>query len=407
VRESGERVDVLIAGAGPVGLTAALRLGQLGHRVHIVTDLDSLSGESRASTFHPPTIEILDALGLADRAMAEGLIAPVFQFRDRGGSVVGTFDLTELSDVTKYPHRLQLQQSRYTPMVVEALSKLDNVTVAFNSPVTHVSQHEGSVLASIGSDGRGKSDTIIADWMFGADGAHSATRRSLGIDFEGMTYPERYLVASIEDDLHTYFNDLAHVNYLSDPTEYLVLLNTPQGWRVLFPIWEEETDAQAQDPDRVQRRLQGVHPVEAGYRVRHTTLYKVHQRVAATYRLGRVLLAGDAAHINNPLGGMGMNSGVHDAWFFSNTLHRLIGKRASDRDLDEVAAWRRSISIEHVKAVTHGNQARLSARDPETRAAYRAEMAELSADPKRRRAYMMRSSLLESFRSAPAFAALA
>ncbi len=391
--------DVLIAGAGPVGLTAALRLGQLGHRVHLVTDLDSLSGESRASTFHPPTIEVLDELGLAEGALAEGLKAPMFQFRDRGGDCVGQFDLGELADVTRYPYRLQLQQSRYTPMVVAALAKLDNVTVAFNSPVVGVTQVGDQVEASLGSG-----EIVSASWMIGADGAHSATRRSLGIDFEGMTYPERYLVVSIEDDLHDYFPDIAHVNYLSDPTEYLVLLNTPQGWRVLFPIYEGESDAEAQDPARVQQRLSRVHPIDGGYGVRHTTLYKVHQRVAKTYRLNRVLLAGDAAHINNPLGGMGMNSGVHDAWFFSNTLNRILGGDGSSQDLDVVADWRRTISVEHVKAVTHGNQSRLSARDPETRAAYRTEMAEMSADPDRRRAYMLRSSLLESFRSAPAVA---
>jgi 2-polyprenyl-6-methoxyphenol hydroxylase-like FAD-dependent oxidoreductase len=394
-------LSILIAGAGPVGLTAALRLGQLGHDVHVVTDLDSLSAESRASTFHPPTIEVLDALGLAEQALAEGLKAPIFQFRDRGGSAVGSFDLTELADVTKYPHRLQLQQSRYTPMAVEALAKLPNVTVSFNSPVTEVVSHDDHVVVTAGAS------TFTANWMIGADGAHSATRHSLGIEFEGMTYPERYLVASIEDDLFTYFPDLANVNYLSDPEEYLVLLNTPQGWRVLFPIWPEETDEAALRPERVQQRLQGVHPIPGGYQVRHTTFYRVHQRVAASYRCGRVLLAGDAAHINNPLGGMGMNSGVHDAWFFSNTLHRLItADGVTETDLDEVAAWRRSVSIEHVKAVTHGNQARLSARDPQTRAAYRTEMAELSADPERRRAYMMRTSLLESFRSAPSSAVL-
>lgn len=385
-------VDAIIAGAGPVGLSAALALGQAGRSVVLVTDGPGLSTESRASTFHAPTLEILAELGLADEVVRRGLCAPEFQFRDRGGGVVASFDMTELADVTAFPFRIQLQQSQYTPLVVEALRAFPNVQVVFDSPVTSVRQSEDFVQVGAGAH------QLTAQWLIGADGAHSAVRRHLGVAFEGITYEDRYLVASTTNDFRKLLPDLAHVNYIADPQEYLVLLNTPQAWRALFPIRDGETDEHALEPDRVQARMQAIAPVAGGYDVLHTTLYKVHQRVAETYRVGRVLLAGDAAHINNPLGGMGMNSGVHDSWFFAKTLLRQWGGEAGADELDRVAAWRRSVSVDHVKATTHGNYARLSATDPAERAAYRYDMIATAADPDRRRAYLLRTSLLESVR---------
>lgn len=384
--------EVIIAGAGPVGLSAALALGRAGRSVVLVTDGPGLSTESRASTFHPPTLEILEELGLADQVLSLGLEAPVFQFRDRGGGVVAAFDMSELGDTTKYPFRIQLQQSEYTPLVIEALKAYPNVRLLFDAPVAHVTQTEDAVRVTAGPH------TFTGEWLLGADGAHSSVRRSIEVDFDGITYEDRYLVASTTHDFRESFPDLAHVNYIADPTEYLVLLNTPKAWRALFPIRDGETDAEAQEPARVQRRLQGIAPVAGGYEVLHTTLYKVHQRVASSYRAGRVLLAGDAAHINNPLGGMGMNSGVHDSWFFVQTLLRQWAGEAGPDELDRVAAWRRSVSVDHVKATTHGNYARLSATDPVERAAYRDDMIAIAADPDRRRAYLLRTSLLESVR---------
>ena len=384
--------EVIIAGAGPVGLSAALALGRAGRSVVLVTDGPGLSTESRASTFHPPTLEILDELGLANKVLELGLRAPVFQFRDRGGGVVAAFDMTELGDTTKYPFRIQLQQSDYTPLVMEALKEHSNVRLVFDAPVTKVTQTKDIVRVTAGPH------TFTGEWLLGADGAHSNVRRSIDVAFDGITYEDRYLVASTTHDFRKSFPDLAHVNYIADPTEYLVLLNTPKAWRALFPIRDGETDAEAQEPARVQRRLQGIAPVAGGYEVLHTTLYKVHQRVASSYRSGRVLLAGDAAHINNPLGGMGMNSGVHDSWFFVKTLLRQWAGEAGPDELDRVAAWRRSVSVDHVKATTHGNYARLSATDPVERAAYRDDMIAIAADPDRRRAYLLRTSLLESVR---------
>ncbi len=227
-RRPGEPVDVIIAGAGPVGLSAALALGKAGRSVVVVTDGPGLSTESRASTFHAPTLEILHELGLADEVVRRGLKAPEFQFRDRGGGVVASFDMTELADLTAFPFRIQLQQSHYTPLVVDALRELPNVTVLFDSPVTSVHQLESSVHVVAGPH------DLAGEWLIGADGAHSAVRRELDVAFEGITYEDRYLVASTTNDFRQLLPDLAHVNYIADPREYLVLLNTPQAWRALF-----------------------------------------------------------------------------------------------------------------------------------------------------------------------------
>ncbi|MBO2447865.1 FAD-dependent monooxygenase [Actinomadura barringtoniae] len=375
---------VLIAGAGPVGLTAALVLARGGVPVTVLEAGPGLATESRASTFHPPTLEMLADLGVLDELMAAGIISRTFQYRERSGAVIAELDLSVLADDTPYPFRLQCEQSKLTPILRRHLTALGG-EVRFRSPVRGVLPHRGGVVALTG-DGR----RDYGDWLIGADGAHSAVRRSLGIGFEGITYPERFLVASTREDLGVLMPGIAAVNYVFDPDEWLVLLRTPDHWRVLFPTPDGTPDDQ--ELARLPHRLRGL--VDKEWAVAHASIYRVHQRIATSFRRGRVLLAGDAAHVNNPLGGMGMNSGIHDAVQLGGALVEVMAG-PDDSVVDAVAAVRRDIAATYVQRVSHGNWERLRSGDP---ASVHDELRSLAADPVRAREHLLRTSMIASLR---------
>ena len=375
---------VLVAGAGPVGLTAALALARRGVPVTVLEAGAALATESRASTLHPPTLEMLAGLGVLDELMAAGLVSRTFQYRERGGDVIAELDLSVLARDTPYPFRLQCEQSKLTPILRYHLTALGG-EVRFGSAVRDVLSHPDGVVVTT-TDGR----RVHGDWLIAADGAHSRVRRRLGIGFEGITYPERFLVASTVDDVEDLIPGIALVNYVFDPCEWLVLLRTPDHWRVLFPTPDGTSDEE--EIARVPHRLRGL--VDRDWNVEHASIYRVHQRIAATFRHGRVLLAGDAAHVNNPLGGMGMNSGIHDAVQLADVLAEVVAG-VEDSTLDAVAAMRRDVASSFVQRASHGNWERLRSADPE---AFHDELRALAADPRRAREYLLRTSMIASLR---------
>jgi 2-polyprenyl-6-methoxyphenol hydroxylase-like FAD-dependent oxidoreductase len=387
------QIHVLVAGAGPVGMTAALLMARGGVRVTVLEAGDSLAGESRASTFHPPSLEMLDDLGVLEPLMERGLVSTGFQYRDRRTGPIADLDLGVLAGDTRFPFRVQIEQSKLTPVILEVLGGMDNVTVHFGQRV--VAAETDGMSATVTTEA---GDTFTADWVLGADGANSQVRQTAGFTFEGMTYPERFLVASTTEDLESILPGISAVNYVFDPTEWLVLLRTPEHWRILFPTDPSTPDEVESDPARVQERLRGVADLGRDWEVLHTTLYRVHQRVADTFRKGRLLLMGDAAHINNPLGGMGMNSGLHDAYVETSALLALIQGAGSLERLDEACEARRQVALSYVKTITHDNWEKLRQDDPEAIRAYHDELRALAADPERMRKHLLNTSMINSLR---------
>ncbi|MEV4136015.1 NAD(P)/FAD-dependent oxidoreductase [Dactylosporangium sp. NPDC049742] len=374
-------MKVIVAGAGPVGLTAALTLHRLGADVTVLEAGDALATESRASTFHPPSLEMLAGLGVLPTLLEQGLVSPRFQYRERGGGIIAELDMGLLAGDTPYPFRVQCEQSKLTRLL---LPLLPPGTVHFGQRVERVAQDRTGVTVN---------DRFRGDWLIGADGANSAVRRSLfGDAFEGITYPDRFLVGSTDEDLAALLPGIADVNYLFDPVEWLVLLRTPDHWRVLLPTPPDTPDDL--EKARLPERLLGVADPGRPWRVAHTTLYRVHQRVAESFRVGRVLLAGDAAHINNPLGGMGMNSGIHDAVLLAKAV-----MTGDDDVITGTADARRAVARDYVQKTTHGNWEKLRSGGA---SAYADELRALAADPVAARAYLLRSSMIASLREVSA-----
>ena len=382
---------VIVAGAGPVGCVASAVLADAGIDVTLLEAAPQLPRELRASTFHPATLDLLDRFSVVDELLRRGLAAPVFAYRDRRKGVVAEFDLGALADVTDHPYRLQCEQFKLCEIMLDAFGRRPRVTVRFGAEVVGAADHGDAASVVLASGERLKADAVVA-----ADGAASAVRKSLGLAFDGMTYEDRYLVLSTPFDMAARLDRLAAVNYISDPDEWLVLLRTAGLWRALFPVGEGESDDEALSDRSAQRRLGGIVAHDEPFEVAHRTIYRVHQRVAETFLVGRVVLMGDAAHINNPLGGMGMNGGIHDAVLLGASVAAVLrGDIGADR-LARHAELRRRLAIDYVRRHTHENAESLAAPDGAARQRALDRMAARAADPAEARAYVLQASMINA-----------
>lgn len=382
---------VIVVGAGPVGCTAAAVLARRGAAVTLMEAEPELPLELRASTFHPATLDLLDDLGVVGELIDRGLVARHFAYRDLRGGVMARFDLGAIADVTAHPYRLQCEQFKLCQVLVERFRADPRVEFEFGARVVSAADRGDGAAVRLADGSEHGADFVVA-----ADGAGSAVRKSLGLAFDGMTYEDRYLVVSTPCELADHLDDLCHVNYVSGPDRWLVLLRTAGVWRALFPVGEGQSDAEALSDANVQRLLHGVVDLPGDFEVAHRTVYAVHQRVAETFRAGRVLLAGDAGHINNPLGGMGMNGGIHDAFLFGHAVaSALAGDLPEDR-LDAMAGFRRRMAVDYVQRHTHDNALTLTAPDPARRSEALARMAAVAADPAAARDYVLQASMTKA-----------
>lgn len=376
-------------------MTAAAALSGAGIPVVVLEAEPVAKTDWRASTFHPPTLELLSELGVVEQMHAEGLMVPRYQFRDRRDGLVAEFDFGLLREETPYPHRLQLNQQHLVRMLADRLRDQPLAEVRFGCRVTDLDT-AGDVTTLTVETPTGV-ERLACSYVIGADGASSTVRGLLGIDFEGFTYPERFLIVSTSIDIRELLPDIADVNYIADPEEWLFLLHTPESWRAVYPVPAGQSREEATDLAEIQTHLQGIAAYPPGYPVGDYQLYNVHQRVASTFRLGNCALIGDAAHINSPLGGVGLNSGIHDAMDLTRRLTRILRDGAdADAELDQFAHLRHRVAVEYVQADTQRNTERLNERDEGKRQAHHAELRAIAGDVERSRAWCRRASLLAS-----------
>lgn len=398
---------VLISGGGPVGLLCAWLLGRKGIPVRLFDENDSPQADPRAATTHPATLDLLSDDGLADDMARVGLVAPIFQFWDRPtDSLVAEFDHAILKNDTKHPFVVQCEQFKTAKLLLQRVEKLSNVELMYGYAVTDVAQDANS--ASVTVRGPGGIKTHKGAYVIGADGGRSTVRKQSGIAFDGFTWPERFIVFTTPFDFEAN-RGYCYRSYFADPGAWCncfkVSADGPPGlWRTVYPTDSTTSEEELTSDAAVQALMQKFFPASHDYEVIHRNLYVTHQRVAATFRKGRVVLAGDSAHINNPIGGMGLNGGLQDGANLSDKLARILLDGAPDRLLDIYDRQRRAVAVEFVQEQSIANKNRLEAKDPDVRKRNLDDLRAIAADPARARQFLLRTSMIASQRRADALA---
>jgi 3-(3-hydroxy-phenyl)propionate hydroxylase len=387
---------VIVAGGGPVGAVAALLLARANVSVTMIERATDVVLDYRASTFHPPTLDLLEDSGITAALVAMGLVCPTVQIRDREIGKVAEFDVTRLKSETQHPYRLQCEQFKLVGHVYQELAKIPGVDMRFGHDVVAIDQSEDEV--AITAEHAGERVTIRGDVVIGCDGGRSTVRKLMDIPFPGLTYPEHFLVAGTRFDFRARMPDISSVNYTADPVRWFMLLQIPDMWRILVPVAPEVSADDAVSDDSLQSSLQNICPRPDDYEIVVRAIYRVHQRVADTYRRGRVFLAGDAAHLNNPLGGMGLNGGLHDVISLTDRLAAWWHGKADAATLDGYEPQRRPEAINAIHAITTRNKKLLEERHPAVRARNLDEMRRTAADPERSYQYLLDSAMISSLR---------
>ena len=395
-----ELAPIIVVGAGPAGLVTALGLAQRGVPVVVLEAEAELPQDLRATTFHPPTLDLLKSLGIGPALIAKGNVAPTWQFRDRRKGRIAEFDLALIGDVTHHPYRLQCEQFHLTELLRDALRSFGHARVEFSAPVTGLTQDGDGVDVEIASGRQRERASLVV----GADGGRSAVRKVLPIEFEGFTYEERIIQAGTPFDFRAVLPDLAEINYIADPEEWCVLLRVADYWRVSFPIGPEQDEEEEISGKAFQRRLHSLWQAADNFPLVHRKCWRVHQRVASDFRHGRVALAGDAAHVNSPHGGMGMNSAIHDGANLSDKLACIWFENGRLDLLDLYTRQRRYVAVEDVKQQSMRNSQMMRERDPVVRRERHDEMRRIAANPRLARDFLLASSMVRGLQGSLAIA---
>lgn len=388
--------DVAIAGGGPVALCLALLLARAGLRARLFEAEPGVSEDLRASTFHPPTLDMLDDIGLGAELIAQGLVCPDWQIRLHPDGDRAVFDLSVLRGDTRHPYRLQCEQWKLSRLLLRALEREDLAAVHFSSPVSGLSQDAEGVTLTLGEGG----ETVRARLAVGADGARSFVRGALDLDFAGKTYPETTVLATTTFPFEEHLDGLSNVTYCWKEDGNFSLLKVPGRWRVsIYPDENRPLEAQM-TPEALNAALQAVVARPDPYEILECRPYRVHQRIVPTYRVGRVALAGDAAHVNSPSGGMGLNGGLHDAFDLARVLAGIVRDGDALEALDAYTRRRRPVAERQILAQADRNRARMRERDPARRREILADLQAITRDKEKLREYLLRSSMIEGLRQA-------
>ena len=382
------REPILIVGAGPVGLTLAWRLSQWGLKVKVFEAEDRITDQLRASTFHPPTLDYFDESGITAELIAAGRITPTWQIRMQTSGERAEFDLSVLSEDTAHPYRLQCRQE----LLGRALAaRLPQNTVHFSSPVTSVAQDKDGVSITLNDD------VVRGSILIGCDGARSIVREAIGAIFEGETYPENTILVTTHFPFEDHLDGLSGVNYIWKPGGTYSLLRLPELWRISLHPSEGQTPKMALEDSAIRAQTREVLPLAGDIEIVEKRIYRVHRRVATHYRKNRIFIAGDAAHLNSPKGGMGMNGGIHDAWCLADLLIE-VANGGDPQGLDKYEARRRPIARDDIVAQADKNRARMSAKNEAKRHEYLRSLKEIAANPIKARQFLLRSSMIEGLR---------
>jgi len=387
--EDVQRQRVLIVGAGPTGLVTALGLAHAGAEVTVVDREPEVAASPRATVYLPSTLKVLDELGLLADARHLGLIGYELDVHFKLTGHVGRNDYRLISDLTPYAYRLHFGQHDLAHMVLRHLLALPGAQMLWNTACEALEQQDNAVAVRL--RGPGDTRTLEFDWVIGADGAGSAVRRAIGASFEGFTWPETFMATNVHYD----FEDCgyAYSNLIADAHNWAVIVRLDKQehfWRVSY---QESSDlSEEQRLERIPERFRHFMPRATPWDLDRANSYRVHQRSASTYRAGRVFLAGDAAHATNPIGGLGLTSGIQDASTLIECLSAVIAGEATDDRLDWYGYERRRCFLEVVNPSAIEFKRRAQESDTTRRLEDEANLRAMQADRK-----AMREALMSNF----------
>ncbi len=342
---------------------------------------------------------MLDDHGVAAQLLPLGHQVSRWQYRihDSGENIV--FDLDVLADVTRHPYRFQCEQFRLTRILAERFRADDKVALDFAAELVDLAQDGEGVTARVRCGGTERN--LKARYLIGCDGAKSTVRTLIGEQLKGTTYPRTSITTIVDFPFEDHLQDILYVNYCWTAEDHFSLMRVRDSWRTGHSPRPGQSVADALSEGAIERHLQQVFAKSTPYNVLRKGAYTVHQRVVDSFRRGRVLLAGDAAHLNSPSGGMGMNSGIHDAHALAWALARVYAGE-SDTLLDRYARQRRAVAVHDVQTRSDVNYHRHRETDPDKRRAIWRELKRTAADLEAMRAFLLESSMLASLRRADA-----
>ncbi|MEX0171811.1 FAD-dependent oxidoreductase [Streptomyces sp. LMG1-1-1.1] len=391
----GAHAPVAVVGAGPVGLTAALVLARSGTPVTVFEAREEPATESRASTFHPATLDLLDELGVAAALRRQGRTVDRVQWRDLDGGVHAELDYAVLAGHTGHPYRLHVEQARLTPLLLAELTATGLADVRFGATVTGAEETGGGVRLRA-EDATGRVTRTDHPYVLAADGSRSRLRELAGLPGTAEEYPDYALRVVTDTPLDELVPGLAPLAYVRDPRASYSVLGMPDHWRLIFRIPRGTERAGVLDPDAVRARVAQALPGAAGRAVRvadaHT--YRLARFLLPRYRAGRVLFAGDAAHLTSTAGGMNMNCGLHDAVETGRALAAVLrGDTGGEALLDEALERRRTVVETAVIPRSEARTAGLA--EPGALPAGLAALRRTAADPRSAADYLIKASLLD------------
>ena len=385
--------QVTIIGAGPSGLALAWWLVEQGVSVTVLEREIAIPRDMRASTFHPATLDLLTDSGLATELIERGTVVPQWQYliHESGERVV--FDMAHLSEMTAHPFRLQCEQFQLTELLAEKLANQPLCELRLGATLQSVIPGESQVTVQYQS--AGEDSVNVCDWLIAADGASSQVRKSLGLDFDGQIFPKTSITLVLEHPFEDDIPNLLGVNYVWLPDRHYSLMRLRNTWRLTYSP-EQDQDIESALSDAVaQTHIARVSPRASGAAILTRNYYTLHQRCLARFCHGRTLFIGDAAHLNSPAGGMGMNSGIHDARSLADHLVPVIN--GDDPSLlERYDRRRRTIAQEEVQRLSARNYARHRETEARKRVLIWNELQEIVSDPAKHRDFLLDAAMIRS-----------
>jgi len=344
--------DVIIIGGGPVGFINALGLAQAGVRVSVLEGEPHIINSPRAAVYFWSVLDGLGRLGILEEAEAAGIRKQEYTYlvRRTGERIAYTMDI--LNGRTPHPYNLHLGQHRLAEIAMRRLQSFSNATIRFGTRLQQLRQDAQGVTLSVAS-GQGAAQ-LRAKWVIGADGAASTVRRLLGLSFDGMTWAERFVATNVYYDFERH--GYARSTFVIDDQfgAVIAILSNEGLWRCTY--MEDAGLSEETYLERLPRAYESILPGRGRYELERASPYRMHQRSAQRYRAGRVVLAGDAAHVTNPTGGLGLTSGLFDSYALYPALAAVVLEGADDEVLDRYAAARRDTFVNRVSPQATANK---------------------------------------------------